>query len=418
MKIVLPPVYDYQHRALFGPERYAVVEGCTKAGKTFPALLWLLAEAGEVAQRLGEGRRNFWWVAPTIEQASMVYNRLLDMLRRADQSGIGWDHQDQSKTITIDDLGVFRFKTGEVPDNLFGDDVYGAVMDEFTRQREESWHAVRSTLTFTGGRIRLIGNVKGRKNWGYRLARMAESGSKGMSYAKFTCADAVRVGLMPQSEVDDARTKLPDAVFRELYMAEPSDDEGNPFGIEHIRACVAPMSDREPSVFGIDLAKTRDWTVVIGLDDSGTVCRFDRFHGASWDSIEGRILACIGDVPTIVDSTGVGDPIVERLARERPNVTGYPFTSKSKQYLMDGLAMAVQGRSIRFPAGPIQSEMETFEYNYTRSGVTYSAPEPLHDDCVCALALAASGYTSMAGFHAPSVEFVGMPRVSRGWKVA
>jgi hypothetical protein len=33
-------------------------------------------------------------------------------------------------------------------------------------------------------------------------------------------------------------------------------------------------------------------------------------------------------------------------------------------------------------------ELETFEYEYTRTGVRYSAPEGLHDDCVCALALA------------------------------
>ena len=34
------------------------------------------------------------------------------------------------------------------------------------------------------------------------------------------------------------------------------------------------------------------------------------------------------------------------------------------------------------------SELETFEYEYTRTGVRYTAPTGLHDDGVCALALA------------------------------
>ena len=32
--------------------------------------------------------------------------------------------------------------------------------------------------------------------------------------------------------------------------------------------------------------------------------------------------------------------------------------------------------------------MNNIEYEYTRTGVKYSAPPGLHDDCVCALALA------------------------------
>jgi hypothetical protein len=34
----------------------------------------------------------------------------------------------------------------------------------------------------------------------------------------------------------DEQATLPEHVFRELYLAEPSDDEGNPFGLEAIAA--------------------------------------------------------------------------------------------------------------------------------------------------------------------------------------
>jgi len=67
---------------------------------------------------------------------------------------------------------------------------------------------------------------------------------------------------------------------------------------------------------------------------------------------------------------------------------GWQFTSQSKQKLMEGLAVAIQSRRIWYPKGPIQDELEQFEFVVTRTGVSYSAPEGFYDDCVCALALA------------------------------
>jgi hypothetical protein len=56
--------------------------------------------------------------------------------------------------------------------------------------------------------------------------------------------------------------------------------------------------------------------------------------------------------------------------------------------IMEGLAAAIQAEEIRFPEGIIKQELDTYEFVYSRTGVRYSAPEGLHDDCVCALALA------------------------------
>ena len=55
---------------------------------------------------------------------------------------------------------------------------------------------------------------------------------------------------------------------------------------------------------------------------------------------------------------------------------------------MEGLATAIHTQEIRFPDGWLVNELEAFEYEYTRTGVKYSAPTGLHDDGVCALALA------------------------------
>jgi hypothetical protein len=62
---------------------------------------------------------------------------------------------------------------------------------------------------------------------------------------------------------------------------------------------------------------------------------------------------------------------------------------------MEGLAVAIQSRIITFPEGVITEELNNFEYIYSTSGVKYSAPSGLHDDTVCALALAWRKYQSV-----------------------
>ena len=64
---------------------------------------------------------------------------------------------------------------------------------------------------------------------------------------------------------------------------------------------------------------------------------------------------------------------------------------------MEGLAVAIQTNEVRYPQGVIVSELDAFAYEYTRTGVRYSAPDGMHDDCVMALALAVYGRTGSAG---------------------
>jgi len=151
--------------------------------------------------------------------------------------------------------------------------------------------------------------------------------------------------------------------------------------------CIGPLANTKPVVWGWDLAKSVDWTVGIALDAKGRVCRLERFQ-MHWRVTKAAIKR-VTKAPAAIDSTGVGDPIVEELQHDlRTEVEGFWFTSKSKQQLMEGLSAAISEGGIHYPDGVIVSELESFEYEYTRTGVRYSAPEGLHDDVVCALALA------------------------------
>jgi hypothetical protein len=380
-----PWLYPKQEAAIFTaldhrglPSRYAFVEASTKAGKTSACIAWLFEQGV-----LGKAGQNFWWVAPVYMQAKIAFRRMKAGLPKG-----SFIANESELTIIIGNGAMFWFKSAEKPDNLYGDDVHAAVLDEASRMREDAWYAMRSTLTATKGKLRAIGNVKGRKNWFYRMCRTAQSGADDMSFSKLNAWDAVAGGVLEGAEIEDAKRLLPENVFKELYLAEASDDEGNPFGFNHIRNCTAEISSNPAIAVGIDLAKSVDWTVVIGLDRAGATCGLERWQRVPWDVTAEKITGMVRHLPTLVDSTGVGDPIVEGLQKKCYGVEGFKFSAESKQRLMEGLVLAIQSGTVSFPPGPIVTELEQFEYVYTRTGVRYSAPEGYHDDCVMALALA------------------------------
>lgn len=370
-----PPLYPKQEAFVDDPARFTWVEAGTKSGKTIGMVIW---EHEEILKS-GLKNANFWWVAPYHTTTDIAFVRSWNSIPKEIKHL--FSKNETSKTINYPDGNKLWFKSAERPDTLYGEDVYAAVIDEASRMREESWHAVRSVLTATRGRAKIIGNVKGKKNWFYREAQKAKS--MGIGYHKLTSYDNPHLS---KEEIDSAKLNMSESVFKELYLAIPTDDGANPFGVSHIHSCVKEMSKLPPIYFGIDLAKSYDYTVIIGLDENKDVSYFERFQKDWMQTTD--ICSKIPEFNrALIDSTGVGDPIVESLQKVR-NFEGFKFTSPSKQQLMEGLAKAIQNGAVGFPEGVMVDELESFEFINTRTGVRYSAPEGQHDDCVCALALA------------------------------
>lgn len=379
-----PFLYPYQTEILDSPARFTCTEAATKVGKTASHIIWLFEEALKCKKG-----QSCWWIAPSFSQAKMAFDRMKDAIK--DKSF--YTVNETNLLITLITGAKMQFKTGDKPDNLYGDDVYAAVMDEASRCREAAWFALRSTITSTGGKCKFIGNVKGRKNWFYKISQKAKNGGDtNYQYFKITAYDAAAAGMLTKDgrpfieEIESAKVDLPESVFKELYLAEASEDGSNPFGIQFIQQCIFPISINPSVAFGGDLAKSVDWTVEIGLDKYGSTSHFRRYQ-MDWRSTISSFVA-LPPAPTRMDSTGVGDPIVEAVQAARQNVTGFKFNQYSKQQLMEGLALAIQQKKISFPPGIIVDELESFEYEYTRTGVRYTAPDGMTDDCVCALALA------------------------------
>jgi hypothetical protein len=397
-----PYLYPKQFEAIFDAHRYSLIEATTKAGKTSGCITWIVEKALG-----GEDGRNYWWVAPVSDQARIAFRRMMRALPLD-----CFTANISLMTVTLFNGSVIWFKSGDKPNSLYGEDVHAVVLDEASRMKEDAYIAVRTTLTYTRAPIRIIGNVRGRKNWFWKMARRAERDQlldvpdREMAYHKIVAADAVAAGVLDQREIDDARAQMPEQWFRELYFAEASDDGGNPFGLQHIEAIVRPevapgvVSKKPTRAWGWDFAKKRDYFVGVGLDEDGAVCRFVRHHHMPWGEVMNTVVYESGNTPALGDETGLGDPVCETIQRmmgyhvihgaetEGCSFQGYIFNPASKQRLMEGLAVAIQARTVWIPDNVIRQELEQFEFEITRNGVRYSAPEGYYDDCVCALALA------------------------------
>lgn len=329
------------------------------------------------------------WFAPTYKLLTEVWREILDMLAPEVESSNVQERQIRLKT-----GGLIDFWSLDHPDAGRGRKYGLVVIDEagLVADLEQAWHgAIRPTLADLRGLAWFLGTPKGRRFF-YTLYALGQSGDPNwMSWRIPTTYNP----FIAASEIEAARASMPEATFCQEFEGVPADDSGNPFGMEAIKDCGStPLTDGPAVAMGWDLAKSVDWTVGIGLDAQCRVCTFERFQDG-WEETEARILRTT-TARALVDSTGVGDPIVERLQRRSVMFEGFKFTSTSKQQLMDGLRAAIQRREIRFPDGPIRQELETFEYQYSANGVRYTAPDGLHDDCVMALALAYAQWRQLA----------------------
>lgn len=232
-KIYRPKFTGYQRDILDDPARFTVTEACTKSGKTFSHLFWLfeIALGGNPLwyNNSVEPGWNFWWVAPVYSQSEIAFNRMIRKIKNAPGYKINY-----SKLRIQTPMDTFiEFKTAKDPNNLYGEDVYAAVFDEFTRSKEDAWHALRTTLTSTKGPCKFIGNYIGSLNWGHKLGKKALI-DKNYSYHKVNATQAVEAGIIDPDEIEQARKDLPKSIYEALYMVMGALDDSILFSEESI----------------------------------------------------------------------------------------------------------------------------------------------------------------------------------------
>lgn len=335
------------------------------------------------------------WFAPSYKLALEAWRELVDRL-----SPITSRMSEQDKRIELVTGGVIEVWTLDTPDPARGRKYALVVIDEagITRDLLEVWQsAIRPTLVDLAGRALIMGTPKGRRHGFVVLFNRGLGEDKDwMSFRASTLENP----YIPASEVEAARKELPPEIFAQEFEGIPTDDGANPFGLEAIKESVGEVGNGEVVVYGVDLARSLDFTVVVGMDAYRRVVTLDRWQ-APWAVTKTKVQKIVGATPVVADATGVGDAIVSDLQMMGVNVSGHIFTQSSKLRLMQRLVAAFQGKELVLPNTEqdrwLVAELETFEFTYTATGVRYEAPSGFHDDGVMALGLALHGWDRVQG---------------------
>jgi len=157
----------------------------------------------------------------------------------------------------------------------------------------------------------------------------------------------LRKGYYKLRKLNRLNEIYPNTYLKKLYLAEPADDNSNPFGYSNIDNCINNTLSGTPVAYGIDLAKYTDWTVITGLNENGEVCYFDRFQ-KDWSQTLATVSRIVGNTPAYVDSTGVGDPIVEQLQRNHQELK-VQITSQSKTTTNRGFSSSSSANANKIP---------------------------------------------------------------------
>lgn len=281
-----------------------------------------------------------------------------------------------------------------------------AVIDEAAKVAglEKAWNeAIRPTLADFGGGADFYSTPKGH-DFFWRAFTWGEDPEK-PEWRSFRRPTAANPYIKP-SEIEAMRAGMPERAFGQEILAEFLDDAGGVFrrvseAIDRGRKANEVLTGR-PVTMGVDLARIEDFTVLSAVDDTGKQIYFERFNQISWERQIKAIVdaARILNARVVLDSTGVGDPIWERL-RALCDVIPFKFTAQSKEQAIDNLAMRLERGRLRLMDIPEQeAELIAYQYEITPSrNVRMNAPDGMHDDCVIALALACwgEGHTYSAG---------------------
>ena len=356
------------------------------------------------------------WFAPTYKYVLEVWRELLERLRPVIARS-----NDQERRIELVTGGVIEMWTLDSPDPGLGRKYKRAIVDEagIVPELLMIWQrAIRPTLVDLGGDGLFLGTPRGRRHGFVQLFARGERADE-PDWQSFR-ARTLDNPYIPPEEVESARRELPPEVFAQEFEGIPTDDGANPFGLDAILRATRPVPVGVPVIWGADLARSMDYTVLVGLDAWRRVVALHRWQ-APWAITKAKIKGLVQDTPVVADATGVGDAIVADLQQMGCSVTPHVFTQPSKLRLMQRLIAAFQGDELALPDGQeatwLTQELNAFEFTYTATGIRYEAPKGEHDDGVMALGLALYGWDRVQGVvpeaPPPVAEVVDDPQIAR-----
>lgn len=308
-----------------------------------------------------------------------------------------WNWRVQKKELHIGKAYI-DFRSADTPETMEGFGYDKAFINEagIVLKDEYLWNNAIQPMFWDYENVSVVigGTPKGKGKFYELCERGKDPDQPQFEFFTFTSFDNPFINRVA---IEEDMKNMPERVVQQEIYAKFLDDTGVVFKgfTEIMTAKPTRPVDNHDYVMGVDLARVQDFTVLSVYDTTNNKQVYEaRFHQLDWAMQKQRIAETsmhYNLAVVVIDATGLGDPIVEDLARMEIPVDPIKFTNESKKQLVEKLAAWIETRQIRM----IRTEEKIKEFtNFTydiseRTGrVMYNAPTGFHDDIVISNALA------------------------------
>jgi phage terminase large subunit-like protein len=377
-------------RAFHSQTKYVTIHAGRRTGKTYNAVQWLYYD-------LFRQPLSALWVDTVHRNIDKYIERYFQPIAGPVWEVMRWEPK--HKVLKFPNNSYIDFGSAERPELLEGFQYDRMLVNEsgLAFKKAGLWDNVLAPMTKGDtSKTRFVGTPKGRNTF-FTLASYGISKRPGWWDYHFTAFDSP---YWSRTELQTIQKRVPEIVWKQEYLAQFIEGEGSVF--RNLTRCYSTerlmkgVAGRR-YVMAVDLAKHQDFTVIMVADTkTRTVVQMDRFNQIDWVIQKRRIAELFhlfNEPKLVIDSTGIGDTILDDLRQVGMRPEGVRFTSEIKRELIQDLTVGIDSERIYFfPFPELVNELEIFEYSVSAQGnVSYAAPEGFHDDTVVTLAMVLYG---------------------------
>lgn len=326
----------------------------------------------------------YWHVFPTFAEAKDAIWRDPHMLFTILPEQLIEKTNESELVVYFKNGSVLKLQGADEPDRLRGAGIMGCVLDEFGTMKFEAWQIIEPILRANGGWAWFVGTPKGRNHlYDYYIRGQRESDTW-----KSWLLTGDKSGLFDDIQLAEMKQSMTQSMYSQEIMCSFLENEGVVFRGVRQAMKSQPEAPKQNHVYvlGVDLAKVTDYTVVTVYDRAEN----NQVYQARWQTLEWpfqrakilEIAKYYNNALTIVDATGVGDPIADDLIRAGVAVEAFKITEQTKKELIEKLSIWIEQKKCKLlPMEETLLEFDNFSYEIGPTGkVRYMAREGYHDD--------------------------------------
>jgi hypothetical protein len=351
-------------------------------------------------------------ISLTYKQVKLIYARITDLLN---DTPIVKNNNKTDLVIELINGSKITFRSITNPDSVRGNTFDYLYCDEFAFYPKDAWSTVLQPTTLVKGKKTLLGSTpRGTTNEFFNLYN---NGLNPDIKSIISFAYDYTHGVFDQEEIDIIRKTIPDAVFKQEYLCQFSDNGSVFKNIQAIATITEfkPPQSTQKYYIGIDVGVFNDYTVAIVMDEQGNVCDIYKGTRGSILQIQKKVEDFIrkwNPRKVLIELNNQGITIYEHLRLKfQSKIEGFKTTAQSKSPLINELQTAIEDKLISIPHWTldktIYEELNNFSFTYSKNTkqIQYSALAGCHDDAVIALALTTKLWKEHHGNSKPKLSY-------------